>query len=296
VVELANEIAKRWDILQELHCSGETHVTGLAAKLVRNMSNVARDLQRLEETGLVIFREEPKPEGGRPYKYYRLTEMGDKLVTFFIEVTRRKPEEPVKLEEADSTLVSFLIEKIQKSSFLETKKHAMEDFKDLCYHRAIIRHKDARDLIKELIQTEDGLRWGVDCLTNILNNSEKVNDQEALKIFKDEFFEPLEYIANKPIEKNVNSRLEAMKMMRRFLSADEWFEKLKGIIEKAVKEEEDKTYLSFRDGIIRSLDDFIKGKEREAWMWLYDLLENENETVKERSAKLLTGLRFEKIL
>jgi hypothetical protein len=172
----------------------------------------------------------------------------------------------------------------------------MEDFKDLCYHRAIIRHKDARDLIKELIQTEDGLRWGVDCLTNILNNSEKVNDQEALKIFKDEFFEPLEYIANKPIEKNVNSRLEAMKMMRRFLSADEWFEKLKGIIEKAVKEEEDKTYLSFRDGIIRSLDDFIKGKEREAWMWLYDLLENENETVKERSAKLLTGLRFEKIL
>lgn len=293
--ERIRKIAKWWKVLNELYGRNELDRKALRKQTGLSNPDLSKALSELEESGLVFIRREKNPRGGHPLLFVRLSEYGERIVGAIIMPTEPK-EESVKLKEADPILISFLIKKIQEPSSLEVKEHAMEDFKELCYHRTIIRHKEARDLIKELIQTEDGLRWGVGCLVRMLDYSKKVNDQEALEIFKKEFFRILEDIANKPMEKNFILRLEAMAMMQRFLSLDEWFEKFKGIIEKSVKEEEDKTYNSFYEEIMSLLNNFVKGKERETWEWLYSLLEDKNEIVKKRSDKLLKVLRFESIL
>jgi DNA-binding HxlR family transcriptional regulator len=96
--DLAKLLGKkhRYVILLEMYPAEKSYVTELASALDIDRRNLGRYLEGLQKADLVIFNEEKRMEGGKPYRYYCLTESGRKIVSVFTNVTTKvtklKPE------------------------------------------------------------------------------------------------------------------------------------------------------------------------------------------------------------
>lgn len=86
----------RYAILRKLFPTGKRYVTQLASELDIERRNLGRYLEELRKADLVKFTEEQRSEGGKPYRYYRLTDSGEKIVSTYMNITtevhERKPE------------------------------------------------------------------------------------------------------------------------------------------------------------------------------------------------------------
>ena len=77
----------RYAILLEMYPDKKSYVTELASALDIDRRNLGRYLEELRKKDLVIFTEEQRLVGGKPYRYYHLTDSGKKIVFAFIDVT-----------------------------------------------------------------------------------------------------------------------------------------------------------------------------------------------------------------
>jgi len=77
----------RYAILLEMYPDKKSYVTELASALDIDRRNLGRYLEELRKKDLVIFTEEQRLVGGKPYRYYHLTDSGKKIVFTFIDVT-----------------------------------------------------------------------------------------------------------------------------------------------------------------------------------------------------------------
>lgn len=131
IEELAKLLGKehRIKILLKLYPDKEIYITELADALDIDRRNLGRYLEELQEKKLIRFREEQRSEGGKPYRYYNLTDSGKKIVTSFIEVTTEDKELRPEKWQIDK-LVQLLRDPTLNTSFL--KVVAANKFFNIC--------------------------------------------------------------------------------------------------------------------------------------------------------------------
>ena len=96
--DLAKLIGKkhRYAILLRMYPNKRYYVTELASALDIERRNLGRYLEELRKANLVVFTEEQGSDGGKPYRYYSLTDSAKAIILTYINVTTETYE--LKLE------------------------------------------------------------------------------------------------------------------------------------------------------------------------------------------------------
>ena len=117
----------RYAILWEMFPGKRSYVTELASALDIERRNLGRYLEELRKADLVIFTEEQRPEGGKPYRYYRLTDSGKKIVSTFMDVTTEAYEPKPQKWQIDK-LVQLLKDEMLSDNLREVVVHRFFSF------------------------------------------------------------------------------------------------------------------------------------------------------------------------
>ena len=150
--ELAKLLGKehRYAILVELYPDSRSYVTELAGVLDIDRRNLGRYLKELQEKGLVSFSEEQRPEGGKPYRYYHLTDSGKKIIATFKGVT-------TKVEEVgpEKWQINKIVDLLEDQTLSTNLKEAVANrFFSICQQDPIYmtENEKVREIFEDMIE------------------------------------------------------------------------------------------------------------------------------------------------
>jgi len=230
-------------------------------------SNFYYHLKNLIKNGNIMKRESPD---GRNLYYLQL-----------------KSEEGV--EDADPEEIHFLIDKLKTSRNSVVIAEALTEFVNICQAKRVMKYGEVWIFFREKFQEKLYSGRLLGCLDIITSRAMQAGDEKFIKRIKEEFLQEIVAIIM-DINKEDPVRREAVRLLAKLHTGDELHDHLMAISDDVVRKGQE----DWRKLIV-PLFDYLKifyGRHKTSvWKWLYDLMENDDETIRDRGRKLLRSLR-----
>ncbi len=297
--KLATIVHRRYDLLEALYPNEEYYLGKLADKTGENWGNVSKYVADLEEKGLVSIREESVRLAGRKRKYVRLTGKCRDILDSLLKAT--KPVE-FKLSDADTEEVGFLLQRIKEPPSDEVREQAIRDLKELCLRSRIWKIEFPSDsalkkngfwsFINQILggesdEPEKALRF----LITIAGNASVAGEKRVIKEIYNLFASRIKDLAESPnsyrnLRFNAVWALESMSP-----SNNEKWNVFTHLLEKSMKEEDDKTYNEFIQILFGKFENLRKWDEKRYRNWFYELMSDNDPKVRKRASSFYATLR-----
>lgn len=283
IEEIARLVARHFKVLKKLYPNQERYLGKLADELGKDLGNLSKQIEKLEEKGLIATREEPKTEGGRPFKYCRLTEIGRKILAVYVEP--RQPEIK-ELPETDPKLVNFVIEILETSQSEETLELALKDLHNLSVGTRVWKHKDVLRFLEKTLANEVRKKYFCDALSDLLaivKNASEKGEKKIVAQIKRTFASKIKELASSD-QTDIDLRGMAVKVLDAILpSGEKWDVFTKLLEEKMRKVEDEGIYSSFAHCLLSYFREHGRGREMELRRWFYRLTSDGDEMVRKRA-------------
>jgi len=230
-------------------------------------SNFYYHLKNLIKNGNIMKRKSPD---GRNLYYLQL-----------------KSEEGV--EDADPEEIHFLVKKLKTSQNYEAITEALTDFGNICQAKRLMKYGEVWIFFKEKLREKLYSGRLLGCLDIITSRAVQAGDEGFIKRIREEFLQEIVAIIM-DVDKEDPVRREAVRLLAKLLTEDELYDNLMAISDDVVRKGQE----DWRKLIV-PLFDYLKifydRRKTSVWKWLYDLMENDDETIRDRGRKLLRSLR-----
>lgn len=299
--------------MEALYPNEEYYISKLADKTGINLGNVSKYAADLKEKGLVSIREVSERPAGRKRKYIKLTRGCRNVISSLIEIT--KPVE-FKLSDPNIGEVDFLLKHINKPPSDEVRDHAIRDLKELCLRSRIWKAEpppekfppkrapkkktapkkdDKKDGFWSFInQTLNGKtddpEKAMGLLEGIARNASVEGEKEVIKKIHNLFASRVKGIAGDP-KSYQNLRIKAIWVLDSMSPSNkEKWDIYTDLLEKSMKEEEDKTYYKFSPILFDKFEGLRKWDNKRCRDLFYKLLSTPDPRVRKRASSFYASL------
>ena len=146
-------MGRHWALLEQLQAhNSPISVSDLSKLSGTHISNLSKALDELHdeiEPRIIQFEQQPRPEGGRPFKLTSLTPEGRTLVGTIIGITAGRPE--LALKEPNSDEIDFLVKEIKSPRSEEAYEAAWNEMNSLLRSSQLWNVEAVWNLIRDSI-------------------------------------------------------------------------------------------------------------------------------------------------
>lgn len=282
-IEIVKLVARHFATLKKLYPNRECYLAELAGEVKKDMGNLSKQIEKLEEKGLIATREGPRSEGGRPFKYCRLTERGREILAVYVEPKRPEVKE---LPEADPKLVNFVIEILETSQSEETLELALKDLRNLSVGTRVWKHKDVLRFLEKTLANKARKKYFCDALSDLLaivKNASEKGEKKIVAQIKRTFAGKIKELASSA-QTDIDLRDIAVKVLEAILPSDEKWDVFTKLLEEKMRKVEDEgIYSSFAHCLLSYFREHGRGREMELRRWFYRLTSDGDERVRKRA-------------
>lgn len=193
------------------------------------------------------------------------------------------------VEDADPEEIHFLINKLKTSENFVVIDEALTEFVSICQAKRVMKHGEVWIFFKEKLREKLYSGRLLGCLDIITTRAMQARDEGFIKRIKEQFLQEIVEIIM-DVDKEDDVRREAVRLLAKLLTEDELYDRLiaisGGVIRKG-QEEWRKLIVPLFD----YLKTFYGHRKTSVWKWLYELMENDDEAIRDRGRRLLRSLR-----
>jgi predicted transcriptional regulator len=240
----------------------------------------------LQEAGLVESFDEPSDKLGRPRKFYKLTELGRKLVAPFIEVSKA-----VELLDPDVEEIELLIQTINSGSTKEAKKAAMKDLIDISTTTRVWKLKIFQKFLDEAMAQKSTEPDVLDLVRVVRATVMRDGDKKTARSLLERYGDRVVTIVLDPAQ-NRELRFSALLTYTALEQAGEArHSDLMRLTESLMENEpSDEEFNNLKGYLSSWLEELWKTNRKHARKWLLGLMQVDNERVAKRAVQLRHSL------